>query len=55
MSNHHITVGSEKTKSYEIIRSHRAFTFGTVPLDHTVAFTAVASPATTSVTSLAIT
>ena len=36
MSNHHSAVGSEKTKKYEIIRSHQAFTFGTVPLDHTV-------------------
>ena len=37
MSNHHSAVGSEKTKKYEIIRSHQAFTFGTVALDHTVA------------------
>ena len=36
MSNHHNAVGSKKTKNYEIIRSHQAFTFGTVPLDHTV-------------------
>ena len=36
MSNHHSAVGSEKTKKYEIIRSHQAFTFGTVALDHTV-------------------
>ena len=36
MSNHHGAVGSKKTKNYEIIRSHQAFTFGTVPLDHTV-------------------
>ena len=36
MSNHHSAVGSEKTKKYEIIKSHQAFTFGTVALDHTV-------------------
>ena len=36
MSNYHGAVGSERTKNYEIIRSHQAFTFGTVLLDHTV-------------------
>ena len=40
MSNHHSAVGSKKTKNYEIIRSHQAFTFGTVPVDHTVVLSA---------------
>ena len=38
MSNHQGAVGREKTKNSEIIRSHQAFTFGTVPLDPTVFF-----------------
>ena len=33
MSNHYGAVGSEKTKNYEIIRSHQAFTFGTVAVE----------------------
>ena len=35
ISNHHGAVGSKRTKNYKI-RSHQAFTFGTISLNHTV-------------------